>query len=153
MLGALRDSETATRSLGINVVKYKVLIFSLSAFMAAFGGILLSMQKEGAGRLDFIPFLSLFFLTIAVVGGLFHIGGALAAGLALRPVSAGLRQQQFMLDMQLILFGLGATLALAKNPEGMFGELRRGGQRHPAAVRRAGADARREPVPVAGGQR
>ena len=152
ILGALRDSETATRSLGINVFKYKVLIFSLSAFMAAFGGILLNMQKGSVGRLDYIPFLSLFFLTIAVVGGLFHIGGALAAGLLFGLYQQVFGNNQFMLDMQLILFGLGATLALAKNPEGMFGELRRGGNAILKVFGR-GRESAREPLPVAGGQR
>jgi branched-subunit amino acid ABC-type transport system permease component len=151
VLGALRDSETATRSLGINVVKYKVLIFSLSAFMAAFGGILLSMHKEGAGRLDFIPFYSIVFMTVTVLGGVFHVGGALAAGLLYGLYPQIFKNNEFMLDMQLILFGLGATLALAQNPEGMFGELRRGGN---AVVRlfQRGRGRTPEPVPVAGGQ-
>jgi branched-chain amino acid transport system permease protein len=126
VLGAMRDSETASRALGINVVKYKVVIFGLSAFMAALGGILQSMIIESAGRLDFLPFLSLIYVALAVIGGLFHPGGAIAAGLfyALFPkVFAG----TFMIDIQLILFGLGATYALAREPEGIFGELRRGG--------------------------
>lgn len=152
VLGALRDSETATRSLGINVVKYKVLIFSLSAFGAAFGGILLSMQKEGVGRLDFIPFYSIVFLTVAVLGGIFHIGGAIAAGIVYGTYQQIFKDSPFLLDMQLIFFGLGATLALAQNPEGMFGELRRGGNAILRVFQRKNGRAR-EPVPVAGGQR
>ena len=151
VLGAIRDSETATRSLGINVVKYKVLIFGLSAFMAAFAGILLTMQKGGAGRLDFIPFYSIVFMTVTVLGGVFHVGGGLAAGLLYGLYPQIFKDNEFMLDMQLILFGLGATLALAQNPEGMFGELRRGGN----AIMRPFTRGRREmpePVPVAGGQ-
>jgi ABC-type branched-subunit amino acid transport system permease subunit len=152
VLGALRDSETATRSLGINVVKYKVLIFSLSAFMAAFAGILLTMHKEGAGRLDFIPFYSIVFMTVTVLGGVFHVGGALAAGLLFGLYPQVFKGNEFMLDMQLILFGLGATLALAQNPEGLFGELRRGGNAVLRALQRR-RDEVPEPVPVAGGQR
>jgi branched-subunit amino acid ABC-type transport system permease component len=152
VLGALRDSETATRSLGINVVKYKVLIFSLSAVMAAVGGILLSMHKEGAGRLDFIPFYSIVFMTVTVLGGVFHVGGALAAGLLYGLYPQIFKNNEFMLDMQLILFGLGATLALAQNPEGMFGELRRGGNAVLRLFRRGHGRSPSEPVPVAGGQ-
>ena len=152
VLGALRDSETATRSLGINVVKYKVLIFSLSAFMAAFAGILLTMHKEGAGRLDFIPFYSIVFMTVTVLGGVFHVGGGLAAGLLYGLYPQIFKGNEFMLQMQLILFGLGATLALAQNPEGMFGEMRRGGNAVLRTFRRRRGDAP-EPLPVAGGQR
>ncbi|MGH2794162.1 MAG: ABC transporter permease [Actinomycetota bacterium] len=152
VLGALRDSETATRSLGINVVKYKVLIFSLSAFMAAFAGILLTMHKEGAGRLDFIPFYSIVFMTVTVLGGVFHVGGGLAAGLLYGLYPQIFKGNEFMLQMQLILFGLGATLALAQNPEGMFGEMRRGGNAVLRTFRRRRGNAP-EPLPVAGGQR
>jgi ABC-type branched-subunit amino acid transport system permease subunit len=151
VLGALRDSETATRSLGINIVKYKVLIFSLSSFMAAVAGILLTMHKEGAARLDFIPFYSIVFMTVTVLGGVFHVGGALAAGLLFGLYPQVFKDNEFMLDMQLILFGLGATLALAQNPEGMFGELRRGGNAILRAFQRGRPDMP-EPVPVAGGQ-
>jgi ABC-type branched-subunit amino acid transport system permease subunit len=151
VLAAVRDSETASRSLGINVVKYKIFIFSLSAFIGALGGILLSMQREGVGRLDFLPFYSIVFLTVAVVGGIFHIGGALAAGMLFGLYPQIFRNNNFMLDIQLILFGLGATLALAQNPEGMFGEMRRGGN---AVLRlfRRDRPAAPEPLPVAGAQ-
>jgi len=151
VLAAIRDSETATRSLGISVTKYKVLIFSLSAFMGAAGGILISMQKESAARLDFLPFYAMIFLTVAVVGGLFHIGGAVAAGLLFGLYGQVFSSNNFMLNMQNIFFGLGATLALAQNPEGLFGELRRGGN----AILRAFGNGRGrapEPLPVAGGQ-
>ncbi len=151
VLAAMRDSETATRSLGISVTKYKVLIFSLSAMMGATGGILLSMQKEAAARLDFLPFYAMIFLTVAVVGGLFHIGGAIAAGLLFGLYAQIFSDNNFMLNMQNIFFGLGATLALANNPEGLFGEMRRGGN----AVLRAFGSGRGmtpEPAPVAGGQ-
>jgi branched-chain amino acid transport system permease protein len=152
VLAALRDSETASRSLGIKVVKYKVFIFSLSAFIAAFGGILASMQKESANRLDFLPFYAIVYLTVAVLGGIFHIGGAIAAGLFYGLYRQVFREVPFMLDIQLILFGLGATLALAQNPEGMFGEMRRGGN---AVLRLFGRrrPPRAEPLPVAGGQK
>src|SRR5439155_5585686 len=151
VLASIRDSETATRSLGINVVKYKVVIFGLSAFLAALGGILSSMQTGQVTRLQFIPFLSIFVVAIAVVGGIFHIGGAIAAGMFFGLYSKIFANVGFMLDIQLILFGLGATLAIANNPEGIFGEMRRGAH---AVLRLFGRERGpgATPVPVAGGQ-
>lgn len=152
VLAAMRDSETATRSLGIKVVKYKVIIFGLSASMAGAGAILNAMILQQANNRTFIPFFSLIYLTLAVVGGIFHVGGAIVAGLLL-----GLYNQLFgtidlMRRLQYILFGLGATLALAQNPEGLFGELRRGGGAVLRAARRSRASPREPtPVPVAGG--
>jgi ABC-type branched-subunit amino acid transport system permease subunit len=152
VLAAMRDSETATRSIGINVVKYKVIIFSLSAAMASLGGLLIDMQKQQVtGRIEFIPFFSLVYVTLAVVGGVFHIGGAIAVGMFYGLFQEIFKSHPFILDLQFILFGLGATTALAQNPEGMFGEMRRGGH----ALLRLFARGRatpREPLPVAGGQ-
>lgn len=152
VLAAMRDSETATRSLGINVVKYKLVIFSLSAAVAALGGILLAMQKgQVAGKIDYLPFLSIVLVTVAVLGGIFHIGGAIAAGLLFGLFPQIFATRPAILDLQLIFFGLGATLALAQNPEGMFGELRRGGH---AILRTLNRRPPRSaaPAPVAGGQ-
>ena len=151
VLGAIRDSETATRSLGINVAKYKVMIFSLSAFLAAISGTLTAMQRGQVTRLDFIPFLSIFVVTIAVVGGVFHIGGAIAAGLLTAVFNYFSSRYRWLGEYQLIFFGLGATYALANNPEALIGELQRAGMSILRAFGRLkGPQA--EPAPVAGGQ-
>lgn len=151
VLGAIRDSETATRSLGINVAKYKVMIFSLSAFLAAISGTLTAMQRGQVTRLDFIPFLSIFVVTIAVVGGVFHIGGAIAAGLLTAVFNYYSAKYRTLGEYQLIFFGFGATYALANNPEALIGELRRAGLQILQAFRRTRGP-RAEPAPVAGGQ-
>jgi hypothetical protein len=55
-----------------------------------------------------------------------------------------------MIRLEYIFFGVGATLALARNPEGLFGELRSLG----ALVARpftGKAGQSNAPVPVAGG--
>jgi branched-subunit amino acid ABC-type transport system permease component len=148
VLAALRDSETGGRALGINVVKYKVVVFGLSAFMAGVGGILVGMSAGQVARLDFIPFYSLIYLTVAVIGGIFHSGGAVTAGLFFGLFPQVFRNVEFMLDAQLIFFGLGATIALAKNPAGMYGELRRAG----LSILRIASRRRPVPQPVAGGQ-
>jgi ABC-type branched-subunit amino acid transport system permease subunit len=152
VLAGMRDSETASRSLGINVFKYKVIIFSLSALMAGVGAILGGMQTETIGQRDFIPFLSLFLVTLAVVGGIFHVGGAIASGLLFGLYPQLFGNIEIMGRIQFILFGLGATLALAQNPEGIFGELRRLGAFVRRQAARRGPPVVPAPVPLAGGQ-
>ncbi len=154
VLAGMRDSETACRSLGIPVTKYKVLIFSLSAFIAGIGGITHSMILQEADTRTFIPFYSLIYVTLAVLGGIFHVGGAIASGLfygMYTPIAEALPFLKLE-RIQLILFGIGATIALAQNPEGMFGEMRRAvaGVHRLRQRRRA---RRAEPLPVGGGQR
>ncbi|MBI4729814.1 MAG: ABC transporter permease [Acidobacteria bacterium] len=151
VLAAMRDSETASRALGINVFKYKVVIFALSALMAGAGAILASMQTGTIGQRDFYPFLSLFLVTIAVVGGIFHVGGAIVSGMLFGLYPQVFGNVEIMGRLQYLLFGMGATLALARNPEGLFGELRRAGVALLAATARRRRP-RAGPVPVAGGR-
>ena len=153
VLAAIRDSETATRSLGINVAKYKVIIFSLSAAMAAVGGILIDMQKEQVtGRIEFIPFFSLVYVTLAVVGGIFNIGGALMIGMFYGLFQEAFKSHPTIIDLQFILFGMGATVALASFPDGMFGQMRYGAHAFLRLLSRRRPRSA-EPLPVAGGQR
>jgi branched-subunit amino acid ABC-type transport system permease component len=153
VLAAMRDSETASRAIGVNVFKYKVIIFAMSAMMAGVGAILGAWRTGTIGQIDFVPFLSLFLVTLAVVGGIFHVGGAIASGLlfGLYPQLLG---DTVLANYQFIFFGLGATLALAKNPEGLFGELRRLGHALLRARGRGGVPHRTPaPAPVGGGQK
>lgn len=155
VLAAMRDSETASRSLGIQVTKYKVLIFGLSAFMAGMGGVLLSYVLEQAGNRSFIPFLSLIYMAVAVLSGIFSVGGAIVGGLFYGAYFrlAGYSILSWLNNWQLVLFGLGCTLALVQNPEGMFGELRRAGNAIARALDRSARRPRKaQPLPVAGGQ-
>lgn len=153
ILAGMRDSETACRSLGIPVTRYKVLIFGLSAFIAGLGGVLQSMVLESATKLNFTPFFSLIYMTLAVLGGIFHVGGAIVSGLLFGLFPEFSAILPVLDDIQLILFGLGATLALAQNPEGLFGELRRGANLALHLIARARRRTETAPAPVAGGQR
>lgn len=155
VLASMRDSETGSRSLGIPVTKYKVLIFGLSAFIAGMGGVLLSFILEQAGNRSFIPFLALIYIAVAVLSGIFSVGGAIVGGLlyGIYGQLSGYQLLSWLNNWQLVLFGLGCTLALVQNPEGMFGELKRAGaaitRAYEQRTRRSG---RSEPLPVAGGQ-
>jgi branched-chain amino acid transport system permease protein len=154
VLAGMRDSETASRSLGIPVTKYKVLIFGLSAFIAGMGGVLFAMILETATSRTFIPFYALFYVAVAVLGGIFDVGGAIAGGLlfGIYGKLSSYTPLSFLNRIQFILFGLGATVALARNPEGLIAELRRGGAAIMRLFERKSRSTRSSPVPVAGGQ-
>lgn len=79
--GAIRGSEVAAASLGINVARVKLQAFALSGALAGLAGALtLSAQRTVAPyQFDFIT--SLFFLGVVVVGGSRSLGGAVASSL------------------------------------------------------------------------
>ncbi|HVL82138.1 MAG TPA: ATP-binding cassette domain-containing protein [Actinomycetota bacterium] len=78
---AVQGSEMAAASLGINVVRYKALAFSLSGAMAATAGNLVIVDARAIVPDQFFINVSLLLLSIAVVGGLASLGGAVASAL------------------------------------------------------------------------
>jgi ABC-type branched-subunit amino acid transport system ATPase component/ABC-type branched-subunit amino acid transport system permease subunit len=78
---ALRGSEVAAASLGIDVVRFKLIGFACAGALAGFGGALTLAGARTVVPDQFNFINSLDFLAIAVVGGLRSIGGAIASSL------------------------------------------------------------------------
>lgn len=78
-LSAMRDSETGARSIGMDLRAYKLFAFGLSAFLASFGGAMLTQQQRAFTGPDFNPFTSLFWFTAVVVAGVTFLSGAVVA--------------------------------------------------------------------------
>jgi len=76
---AVRGSETAAVSLGIDVTRYKLLAFALSGALAGIAGTLMMTDLKTATPTGFDFTRSLFYLGIAVTGGIGSLGGAIAA--------------------------------------------------------------------------
>ncbi|HEV3123143.1 MAG TPA: branched-chain amino acid ABC transporter permease [Candidatus Dormibacteraeota bacterium] len=80
-LAAVRESEAAALSVGINTTRAKITAFGVSAFIAGIGGVLYSAGSGVASPDSFTPFDSIALLSVAVIGGLGSAAGAVAAGL------------------------------------------------------------------------
>ena len=77
---AVRGSEMAAASLGIDVIRYKLIAFALSGVLAGIGGSLLMIEQRTVVPNQFLFTVSLQYLAIAVVGGLGSLTGAIGAG-------------------------------------------------------------------------
>lgn len=77
---AVKGSEVAAASLGIDVTRTKLAAFAVSGFLAGLAGSLLMTHESTASVTQFTVERSLLYLSIAVVGGLTSLGGALASG-------------------------------------------------------------------------
>jgi branched-chain amino acid transport system permease protein len=118
-LRAVRDSEAASRTLGLSVLQVKVIIGALAAFVAAVGGGFLAMYANEAQPQSFDTYQGLVWLAVVVTLGIRTITGAAIAGMAFTlfngvfttyvPARWG--------EVPTILFGLGA-IGVAQNPEG-----------------------------------
>jgi len=119
-LDALRGSETAATSIGINPARARVIAFALSAGIAGLGGGLLAIQENQANfTANFQVLLGLLWLVIVVTIGARTVEGAVQAGLAIAFVPEILKALGLSPAYQFILFGLGAV-TYAKHPEGIL---------------------------------
>ena len=115
---AMRDSEAACATFGMNLVGTRLAVFTLSAAIAGFGGALYGTQLRSvtAQRFDFVTGLPIFMLL--VVGGAGLVGGALFAGVSLYgviPVMASFGEGWKKLGT--ILPGM-VGIGLGRNPSG-----------------------------------
>ena len=82
LLYAMKDSETACTTLGLNLTVTKLAVFAMSASIAGLGGALLGAMSTRAGGTDFASEASLPILLLVVLGGVATVSGALYGGLA-----------------------------------------------------------------------
>ncbi len=76
-LMALRDSEIAAESLGINIAKYKTIAFAVSAAYAGLAGSLWAFLFKAVYAQSFGTAVSLNLLAMVVIGGLGSISGSI----------------------------------------------------------------------------
>jgi len=76
---AIRDNEIAARACGINVTKYKLLAFIISAFFAGIAGVLYSFSNYTVQSATFGYNYSIKILVMVVLGGMGNINGAIVS--------------------------------------------------------------------------
>jgi len=136
-LEAIRQSEDAARTSGINPVLYKSKVFVIAAFTAGMGGALFANLNRYLNPNDFTLAESINILVMIVVGGLRSLEGAVAGAAILVFASEYLRAFK---EYRLIIFGALLVVFMALGAEGLRGLP---GRLAGAARRWAGRAARR----------
>jgi len=86
-LRSIHENEEAAHSLGVNTYRYKLLIFILSAILAATGGVLMAHYNGSIGPSEVTVMKSVRYLVIVAVGGMANLWGALFMGIILNFLS------------------------------------------------------------------
>jgi branched-chain amino acid transport system permease protein len=118
---SIKDSEAAAMACGINVYKYKILAFGLSAFYAGVAGGLYGVlagfiHPESLGFLQTILYLSM-----VVIGGLGTIPGPVIGACLLGIVPEFLREFSFLQEM---LYGVVLMIFIVLMPLGIYGSMK-----------------------------
>ncbi len=138
---SIRDADIAAETMGVNLTLYKTLAFAVSAFYAGIGGGLYAFVLRFIEPELFSLFMSVMFLTMAVVGGLGSIMGPIAGACLLSWLDLQLRnilsipyvgewlealsKSYFSItgvsNIQLIVFGLILIIIMLFEPLGIYG--------------------------------
>jgi branched-chain amino acid transport system permease protein len=126
---AVRDSELAARSLGVNIEWVKIQSFGISAAITGIAGVLLAHHLSYLSPETFGVLESLKLLLMIVVGGLGSIPGAIFGAVfvsllpvilsVLRDVLPGAISQQAGLEP--MVFGLIIVIFVVFEPDGIYG--------------------------------
>ncbi|MEV6676718.1 ATP-binding cassette domain-containing protein [Streptomyces erythrochromogenes] len=115
---AVRSAPAAAAASGVSVLRTKLLLFTLSAGLAGFGGVMYASYNTRITATDFTAMTGLVWLAVVVAAGVRRPQYAVVAGLvyavAPRLLSDYVTESA---HLPVILFGL-AGLALANDPDG-----------------------------------
>lgn len=119
-LGGIRNDEDATRSLGVDIRKIKVIAFVIANLIAGSTGSIYAHFIGFIYPTDFSFIVSVSILAMAVVGGLGTIAGPLLGALFLGLIPEIFRAVQ---DYRFLLYGLALVLTMRFQPAGLQGLL------------------------------
>lgn len=157
---AIRSSEVAAATSGVDPLRSKLVLFAVSAGLAGLAGAWFALVESPMTNTSAPPLIGLVWLAVAVTFGIRRPGGAVLAGLVyatLPVVLSGIGKdwaspwtvlpdgvRELIADPELapVLFGLGA-ISLAREPDGLLAEFARFGRRG------SGETAKDAPVEVA----
>ncbi|HUC38383.1 MAG TPA: ABC transporter permease [Acidimicrobiales bacterium] len=150
-LAAMRGSSTAAATLGINLTRFKVTVFALSAGLAGLGGALYGSSQGVVSPSDFNYGLSLVWVVVVITTGSRSVEGAVQSGMAFTIIAQILTYlPQRIQGIEFVLFAFGA-LTYAAHPEGIVEYQKSQWMRRVARVLRAWDERRgRAPEPAPG---
>ena len=88
---AIRDNRIAAESVGINITKYKLMAFTISASLAGVGGVLYAHNYASLAGGTFDYNMSILILVYVVLGGIGNIRGSMIAGVVMSALPELLR--------------------------------------------------------------
>lgn len=147
---AMREDELAAAAMGINLVRTKLLAFSMGASFSGFGGAFFAAFVSGAFPSSFDFSVSVIVLCMVILGGLGNMTGVIVGGLIIE-LSDRLFLPQIPLFLQELannnpdlewlqrfdpnlyrfgLFGLVLVMMMQLRPEGLLPDARRRAELH-----------------------
>ena len=100
---AIRDNRIAAESVGIDVTRYKLMVFMLAAFFAGAAGVLYGHFFANVKAATFDYNMSIEILVIVVLGGMGSIPGSIIAAIVLTALPEAMRE---FADYRMLLYAI-----------------------------------------------
>jgi len=126
VLKAIREDEKAIQVFGYNTNVYKLVIFVISAAVAAVAGSLFASYITFIDPSSFTVNESIFLLAIIILGGLANVRGAVLGAVFLILLPEGLRfvgfPDEIAAQMRQVVYGAMLIILMLYRPQGVLGE-------------------------------
>ncbi|MCB1501226.1 MAG: branched-chain amino acid ABC transporter permease [Bauldia sp.] len=114
---AMRDDEDVAQALGINLVKTKLLAYSIGAAFAGVAGAIFAVMLKSIFPHSFQLLISINILALIIVGGLGSLGGVIVGALVLIGLPELLREFG---EYRFLLYGAVIVAMMRLKPEGLW---------------------------------
>jgi branched-chain amino acid transport system permease protein len=114
---AIREDEDVAEAMGINLVKTKVLAFTVSAAAGGLAGGIFAAKLGTVFPQSFNAFVSINVLSIIIVGGMGSIPGIIVGGIFLVGMPEILRE---FAEYRMLIYGALLVLMMLQRPEGLI---------------------------------
>ena len=118
---AIRENTQAAEGMGVNIRKYKVIAFSISAFFVAFAG---AMYLGLVGYLHpdmYLQKQSILFVTMMLFGGSASLAGPIIGAASIEILLEGLRIFE---EYQMLIYGILLLFVIIAMPGGIVGAVK-----------------------------
>jgi branched-chain amino acid transport system permease protein len=122
---AIRDSEVAATSMGVNLALYKTLAFGISALYAGVAGALLVILSFGANPGNFPLQLSIYLVVGLAVSGAGSLAGLLVGAAFVEYVQVYAPNVSASPGVPTVAFGVALVLVMFVLPDGVAGLLKK----------------------------
>lgn len=115
-LEAMREDEIACQSMGIDLVRNKLVTFALGAFWAGIAGVVLAAQTTYINPDSFTLWESIMVLMAIVIGGQGSIPGAIVGAMLLKLLPEYFRP---LAQYRMLIYGIAMIVIIIFKPDGL----------------------------------
>ena len=134
-LGTVRGDENASQFMGVNVFRYKIMAFVISAAFAGLAGAFYAQYVTFIDPTSFSSDQSTLILTMIIFGGMGSLPGSIIGAVVLTLVPELLRD---LMEFRMLIYGVVLVVMMLVRPQGLLGKVNFKHIRQQALVGRLG---------------